>query len=203
MELWPYVERKGFFDCDKAFETTDEACEFIIGLSTKWAMFWPQSHGWAPPMVADLMNQSLMDRQLEMARSLKNWPKRRHEGYAEGELVLAWTNLGSVIEGALKIYMCVFYAEWLIDPDTPEKYGIKKTPDGGKNGASFEDIIQFMEKKKIIELNGIIFIRDVQQQRNLIHPMKSGTVKGGEIFNTALTHAAELYDFVERRLPYP
>jgi len=203
MRPWTTIEKPGLFICHQNFTSTDDACDLIIGISTKWAAFWPRSHGWAPSIAADLMKQELMDRQLEMARALKKWPKRLLDEDSQGDLVLAWTNLGSVIEGALKVYMCVFYVDWLNDEDTPVRRSDKKTPDGGKLGAMFEEIIQFVAKKGLFKEEEIEFIRLVQQQRNLIHPLKMGTVKDRKSFEEAVFHTAALHNDIELRLPDP
>jgi hypothetical protein len=205
MQPWPEMEKTGLFSCYKVFDSTDDACDLIISISEKWADFWPKSHGWAPPIAADLMKQELMDRQLEMARALKNWPKRLLGKDNQGELILAWANLGSVIEGALKLYMCVFYADWLRDTDAPTKNNgdIKKTPDGSKAGATFEEIIQFVTKKSLFKEGEIDFIRLVQKQRNLIHPLKAGIVANRSAFDEAVIHTAALHNDIELRLPDP
>lgn len=197
------IGKSSLFTSYKTFGSTDDACDRIIEVSAKWAAFWPTSHGWAPSIAADLMKQELMDRQLEMARALKNWPKRLIEKESQGDLVLAWTNLGSVIEGALKVYMCVFYSDWLNDVDVPIKNGNKKTPDGGRLGAVFEEIIQFINKKELFKKDEIKFIKLVQRQRNLIHPLKMGTVAGREAFEDAVIHTAALHHDIELRLPAP
>lgn len=203
MQPWSKIEKTDLFTCYKTFASAEDACDLIIDISTKWAAFWPKSHGWAPSIAADLMKQELMDRQLAMARALKNWPKRLLEKDGQGDLVLAWTNLGSVIEGALKVYMCVFYADWLNDADAPVKHGSKKTPDGGKLGAMFEEIIQFVAKKDLFSEQEVEFIRFVQRQRNLIHPLKMGTVADREEFEEAVIHAAAFHNDIELRLPDP
>lgn len=197
------IRKSSLFTSYKTFGSTDDACDLIIEVSAKWAAFWPTSHGWAPSIAADLMKQELMDRQLEMARALKNWPKRLLEEDSQGELVLAWTNLGSVIEGALKVYMCVFYSDWLNDADVPIKKGKRKTPDGSKIGATFNEIIYFVDDKNLFKEDEIEFIKFVQRQRNLIHPLKMGIVKGRKQFEEAVIHTAALHHDIDLRLPDP
>ena len=85
---WPKLEKVGLFTSYKELGSTEEACDLIISISEKWASFWPKSHGFAPSIAADLLKQELMDRQLEMARSLKKWPQRLLEDESQGELVL-------------------------------------------------------------------------------------------------------------------
>lgn len=199
MGLWAKTKKTELFNSYKKLGSTDEACDLIINISAKWATFWPTSHGWAPSIAADLMTQELMDRHLEMAHALKKWPKRLLENDAQGEFVLAWVNLGSVIEGALKIYMDVFYADWLKDADAPTKKGQKQTP----NASFFDRLIQFVSKKELFKADEIKFFEKVRDQRNLIHPMKIGTVLDGIAFAEAVMHTAAFHDDVEGRLPDP
>jgi hypothetical protein len=180
-------------------DTPERACNLIIDICTKWAAFWPTSQGWAPAEAASLMKQEIMDRQLCMAHALKRWHERLLQNEAPGELVMAWTNLGSVIEGALKIYMCVYYEDWLKDADAPISNGKKLSPDD----TFFDRLIRFTLKKGLFHPKDTKLLETVRDQRNLIHPMKTGAVLDRPAFFGAVMQAAALVAQVEHRLPYP
>lgn len=204
MRSWGVFEQGGLFSSWEEFSSTDEACELIVHISSTWAWFWPRSSGWAPPEAVKLMSQPLMDRQREMALALQKWPQRLATDCSPGELVTAWTVLGSVLEGALRVYMCVFYSHWIEDDATPQKKGGKKAlPAGGGDAASLNRIIHFVKAKQIFRAAEIDFLTLVQGQRNLIHPLKSGVVLDRSAFDEAVIHTARLHDDIELRLPYP
>ncbi len=67
----------------------------------------------------------------------------------------------------------------------------------------FEEVIQFVAKKELFNEQEVEFIRLVQRQRNLIHPLKVGKVADREVFKIAVVYTAALHNDIELRLPDP
>ncbi|WP_426079331.1 hypothetical protein [Janthinobacterium sp. PSPC3-1] len=65
--------------------------------------FWRDAGGWAPSATA-LLDRSMLSWQASLATSLKQWVGQQ----SDGDLILAWANLGSLAEGGMKLKVAVF-----------------------------------------------------------------------------------------------
>jgi hypothetical protein len=171
--------------------------ESIIAICKRWSEFWPNSGGWGTEEISEMFEQRSMDRLVSMAQSLRHWGDRLEVNATEGELILAWVNLGALVEGALKLFFCVYYNDWNNDPDAPAYKNEKRM----QIDTFFDKLIQFhLEKSEGADRN---FLENIRDQRNLIHPLKVGFVFGVEAFRESLALSANLFLSVEGRLPYP
>src|SRR4030095_10017067 len=63
----------------------------------------------APPKAVELLKRSRLDWLVSLSRSLKLWaddtPRPEDN---DGLLILAWANLGSLVEGWMKFILCVW-----------------------------------------------------------------------------------------------
>jgi hypothetical protein len=108
MDLYPDIERY----------TDEEICEVIAQETAQIMDFWKNnSTGWAPAEAAAILTRSMLDWQVSLARSLKIWLGRE----SDGELILAWVNLGSLVEGFLKLFLCIYYTDYIKEEKTPKK----------------------------------------------------------------------------------
>ncbi len=84
--------------------TIAEVIDRIERLNTQLAAFWSKSDGWAPAHVAGLLGKSRLDWQVSLSGTLRLWVKRSqmYTKLSAGELILAWANLGSLLEGSVK-----------------------------------------------------------------------------------------------------
>ncbi len=80
----------------------------IIKLNTGLGSFWSNASGWAPDESAALMSKSRLDRQISLSECLSIWISNKSVKHEDGTLILAWANLGSLIEGTLKLFLGVF-----------------------------------------------------------------------------------------------
>lgn len=83
--------------------------------------FWGKG-GWAPSEAAKLLSDSRLDRQTELSRTLSLWLESSDNHDSEGRLILAWTNLGALVEGTMKWFLCVFEHNYATAPET-DRYG--------------------------------------------------------------------------------
>src|SRR3972149_6149566 len=113
----------------------------IIEANLWLADFWSHSHGWAPNSAADLMSASRLDRQVSLSRTLKLWIRDKGHKLTDGELILAWANLGTLVEGTLKLFCSIHYESYRKDVRAikDKKSGEIKDPD-----------IIFLEDLKVI-----------------------------------------------------
>ncbi len=173
----------------------------IIEANLWLANFWSHSYGWAPNRAADLMSASRLDRQVSLSRTLKLWIGNINHELTDGELILAWANLGTLIEGTLKLFCSIYYEDYrkdiravkdkktgdIIDPDTISLEQLKVIC---HNSAGFE--------KKWFD-----FIDLVQRRRNAIHAYQDKDIGDTKEFYKCLEKYPYFIERIQCRIPYP
>ncbi|MDO8812473.1 MAG: hypothetical protein Q7J38_10675 [Gallionella sp.] len=159
--------------------------------------FWKSAHGWASVEAAALLNKSMLEWQSSLADCLQMW----NRPLTDGELILAWANVGSLVEGQLKLFLSVYYNDYTADVDAiKNKHGDLADPDA----VNFERLRVFFKKKiwrpsepwdEWIEL--------IQHRRNAIHAYKFKAIGTAEELHSSLRHLLEFVRMMNNRLPYP
>lgn len=72
--------------------------------------------GWAPEVATELLTRSRLDRQAALCRCLRAWLDPPPRERADGSLILAWVNLGSLVEGALQFFLSVYAHDYANNP---------------------------------------------------------------------------------------
>ena len=159
--------------------------------------FWKSPHGWAPVDAAALLNKSMLEWQSSLADCLQLW---RHP-LSEGELILAWANIGSLVEGQLKLFLSVFYNDYVADVDAIKtKHGEQIDPDA----VTLEPLRVFFKKKVWGPSESWDdWILLIQQRRNAIHAYKFKDIGTTEELHAALMRLLEFVRMINGRLPYP
>lgn len=166
--------------------------------------FWSAAHGWAPADAADLLARARLDRQVSLSACLALWEAEPAElDRRDGSLVLGWANLGALVEGTMKWFLCVYRADYPEDETAFRKNGKLLEPDALK----FDQLRRFFFQHVWIESERddydqwLAMIRD---RRNAIHSYQDRDI--GDL--AALHHAIREYlDFLRElhgRIPgYP
>lgn len=76
------------------------------------AIMWKESRGVAPDSVADKMDDAMLFWMSELIDTLKIWIDKGIF-MTDGELILARTNMGALVESWLKFFYCVFYEDYI------------------------------------------------------------------------------------------
>ncbi|MEJ6120408.1 hypothetical protein MT390_00710 [Vibrio sp. 2-Bac 85] len=171
--------------------------ESIISGNKQLADFWSNSHGWAPESAADLISKSRLDRQLSLSKTLLKWDF--YSGCSDGDLILAWTNLGALIEGTLKLFLSVYYEDYSDDINKIIRNGKQVDPDS----LALENLKQFIRKKDLFDKKWYTYIELVQQRRNAIHSYKDRSIGDKEEFNDSVEKYLLFMRCVNSYLPYP
>jgi hypothetical protein len=178
----------------------DNTITKIIYINTALAKFWSNAHGWVPKEAAELMSKSRLDRQVSLSHCLRRWFKNITEASKEGSLILAWANLGSLIEGTLKLFLAVYYKDYKTDIDAlKHKTGEIKDPDI----LALEELKTFFIKKHILDDKWIKYIEYVQQKRNAIHAFKDRDIGSYGDLRKCVEKYLEVLQQINSRLPYP
>ena len=111
----------------------------------------------------------------------------------EGELILARTNLGALVESWLKLFYCVFYEDYLRNPLKYKNKVVEPETMSFENLKTFSVGILWEDQNE----QEYLWVDKVQHQRNAIH-----SFKWREIGTTVefLDDISVLCDFVENIL---
>lgn len=175
-------------------ETTRRTAKLVQSIMT----FWKDAHGWAPTEAATLLNKSMLEWQVSLASSLSKWTGPLDDG----ELILAWANVGAIVEGQLKLFLSVYYNDYLSNSEAAikTKGGNVLDPDG----VTLEPLRVFFKNNiwsSAEDWDEWILL--VQTRRNAIHAFKSKTIGTTEELHAALRKLRLFVHVINNRLPYP
>ena len=138
---------------------------------------------------------------MSLSKCLKIWLAEPLPEDESGCLSLAWTNLGSLIEGTMKLFLSVWYKNYKNDIEAIRKKGRLIDPDS----LSLEPVRVFFRKRiwrnKDEHWDG--WIRRIQYRRNAIHAYKSRKIGTFKEFFLDVREYLEFLRCINGRLPYP
>jgi hypothetical protein len=176
----------------------ESVIERIVSLNQGICRFWSQADGWAPVEAAQLLSKSRLDRQVSLSHCLKMWLQSPADGAESGQIIMGWANLGSLVEGSLKLFLSVWYEAYKQDVDSIKKKGKLQDPDG----LQLEPLRNFF-KKKIwdTEIDG--WVQHIQHRRNAIHAYQDKEIGSYEELQTYMRKYLDILRYINFRLPYP
>lgn len=183
-----------------------EVINQIEALNRKLAGFWKAAHGWAPIEAAGLLSKARLDWQVSLSASLRLWLHDPPDTLSDGDLILAWANLGTLIEGTLKLFLSVYYTDFRADAENLKKAGafdhkaqMSKSPDG----LTLEPLRKYVAARDLIGASGDALAKLVQERRNAIHAFKDRPIGDGWEFWQAVRDYLDMLSDLDDRLPYP
>ncbi len=168
----------------------------IETLTTGMMTFWSDVDGWAPPEAAELLNRSMLNWQISLVHSIRRWS----DAESEGDLILAWTNLGALVEGQMRLFLSAYYRTYVDDIAVIRRRGEILDPDECR----LEDLRQFFINRIWTRRGNFNdYVHLVQQRRNAIHAFRSREIGTFDEWKSLLpTHLRFVHD-INNRLPYP
>ena len=179
---------------------TKKALDGIIWVNGWLADFWAHSHGWAPEDAAELMSKSRLDYQVALSHTLKIWLKPSPEDELSGRLILAWANLGALIEGTLKLFLCAYYDDYSKDLNA---YKDKKDKLKDPDSLTLERIRVFFNKTELWSAEWDSFVLNVQRKRNAIHAFEDRDIGTFDEFRQCICMYLKMINDFNLSLPYP
>lgn len=180
----------------------EEIVDRIVAAQNRIESFWSNARGWAPDAAADLLDECRLDRQVSLAECLRLWIVRSDDPggeLSEGELILGWANLGSLVESTLKLLLVVFFKDYLADDQAPRRKGnVQPPPD-----VSLERVRQFFMKRRLLTADLDSYVLRVQRRRNAIHSLRQRDIGSAEELLNAVRHYLKLVEHIEGSLPAP
>lgn len=199
---------------DKRKYSAEETVKRIIKLTDDLTNFWKSSSAWTSIEAAELLTKSRLDWQASLARQLKLFLDKTNT--ESGLLILAWTTLGSLTEGALKLFLSVYYKNYQIQNLANE---FKSVKDKKGNLISPDELMLeklrlfFSERvfpkdakeqwKKEGEIDWLDWIQKIQRRRNAIHAFKDKDIGNMEEFHCELQNYLIFLRKINNGLPYP
>ena len=168
----------------------------VLG-NEKLTDFWSNADGWAPLEAAELLSKSRLDRQVSLSKSLLNWTF--DADCSEGDLILAWSNLGALVEGTIKLFLSVYYNDYSQDEEKFIRKGTQVDPDI----LTLENLLQFIRKRGLFSSEWYEFIQNVQYRRNAIHAYKDRPIGDRSEFHEYIEMYLLFMREVNNHLPYP
>jgi len=170
-------------------------CRRIAGLTRCIMDFWERG-GWAQGNAASLLDKSMLHWQTSLAMSLSRWVNAT----SDGDLILAWTNLGALVEGQLKLFLCVYYNDYANDVDGIQRRGQRIDPDGSQ----LEELRKFFVKRIWdVGTNWNPYVELVQKRRNAVHAFQQRDIGTFQEWTDALRLHLSFVRDVGGGLPYP
>lgn len=90
--------------------------EILRNITNSQALIWKKTHGIAPDKVGIKMDAAMLKWLVELTDCLNIWIEKGLQ-MTEGELILARTNLGAIVESWLKFFYSVYYEDYLKNPN--------------------------------------------------------------------------------------
>ncbi|CAM4042212.1 hypothetical protein COLU111180_20620 [Cohnella lubricantis] len=176
----------------------------IIEVNEDIAQFWSNSHGWAPSSAADLLEKSRLDWQVSLSHTLHRWvdaPEANAPDH-DGSLILAWTNIGTLVENTMKLFLSVYLTDYRVDEKAIMYKGKVVDPDGAK----FYKLIVFFKDKIWMDEerdDRNQWVTKIQQRRNAIHAYKNREIGSFEELHQVIREYLDLIEDLNVRLPRP
>jgi hypothetical protein len=180
----------------------DEIVNRIITLNDRLNRFWTKAEGWAPAEAGQLLSKSRLDWQVSLSRTLKIWFDESSSGNEDGRLILAWVNLGSLVEGTMKLCLSVWYNDYQKDSEAiKNKKGALKDPDI----LELEKMRHFFKKRiwGTVDEHWDAWIEKIQKRRNAVHAFKDTDIGTFDEFFVDVRKYLEFLQRIDEQLPYP
>jgi hypothetical protein len=185
----------------KLDQSQDSVISDILKVNREIREFWSNSHGWAPADAAELLAKSHLDWQVSLSHCLGLWVDHPTDEDHDGRLILAWVNLGSLIEGTLKFFLSVYEGDY---SKTPRTRGQLKEP-CRIDDLGLEEMKQFFNEHiwTDSQKHWSDWLSKIQYRRNAVHAYKD---RGIGTFAEFFAEMATYLDFLmelEGQVPTP
>jgi hypothetical protein len=190
----------------------DDVVAAIIETHEKIAHDWKNLRGWPPANAATLLDASRLDWLASLAYALRIWvntkptPKEH-----DGRLILAWANLGSLFEGAMKFLLCVFANDYGKSVERGRGASVfknlwdkQKSQAKEPDGLMLEVLRQFFDAEVWVEeqrARWTPWLERIQARRNTIHAYKNRELGSFDEFKADVREYELFLDDLTGRLP--
>lgn len=159
---------------------------------------WRYNNFVAPVSVQNKMNKAKLDWLVELTQTLAIWINKDKK-LTDGELILAWTNLGAIVECWLKFFFCVFYEDYKRSAFAINYKGKFIEP----NSSNFDSLIAnnigiLWDNEEDCEHQ---WVKEVQHNRNAIHAFNPREIGDEASFLEGILKLEVFVDHVTAHFP--
>ena len=175
--------------------------DFICRITDEKLTVWADAYGYAPMEAAIKLDRAMLPWMKSLTHTLRMWEalaERDDLDMTEGEQILAYANLGALVESWLKFFLSVYYYDYRHAPHM--KKGKMVEPED----LELEELKQFC--RGILwptEPNDPMFtwIEKIQRRRNAIHSYKYRDIGTTDDFLKDIGQYKEFLKMVLNHLP--
>lgn len=141
-----------------------------------------------------------------MSGALHLWICEPANALTPAELILAWANLGSLIESTIKLLLSAYHHDYVADIDNLKKanaFSKKKQAPLLPEGLRLEQLRSYCANRDLLTDDDMALVERVQQRRNAIHAFKDRPIGNGTEFQQSVRCYLQLLRDIIARLPYP
>jgi hypothetical protein len=179
---------------------TIEIIDIIVEKNIEIRDFWSSAKCWAPLEAAEILTKSRLDWQVCLSKSLHIWNELPKDQIDDGKIILAWVNLGALVEGTMKLMLSVYYKDYKLDIEAIKRRNKLINPDG----AQFNQLKIFYSKRiKHVYNSYKVFLDTVQHRRNAIHAFKNRKIGNMNEFRKYIRRYYNFLFEIDTCLPYP
>jgi hypothetical protein len=173
----------------------------IVNENREIRRFWSNAHGWAPMEAAELLAKSRLDRQVSLSGCLRLWLERPTGDDRDGRLILAWVNLGSLVEGTLKFFLSVYESNY---SEAPRTRGQQKRP-CEIDDLRLEEMKQFFNEHVWTDpqKHWNDWLGKIQCRRNAVHAHRDRDIGTFEDFFAEMATYLDFLMELEGQVPKP
>ena len=144
----------------------DGSLEQIRSKTKATIQSWSETCGLAPEGVTDKFDAAMLNWMNDLTDSLDIWIAKSLD-MTDGELILAWTNLGALVECWLRFFYCAYYEDYMKSPKLGKK-GKPLEPDD--KAMTFDYLIQYSKGILWDSLQDPLYlwVYQIQHYRNAI-----------------------------------
>lgn len=180
----------------------ESAIDRIVTSNERIRRFWTrEAHGWSPRETAELLENSRIDRLVSLSHSLRLWTQPSTDEDQEGRLILAWANLGVLVEGTMTWFLCVHEGSYSQSP-MQTKGGVDLQP----NHLRFEELCRYYREvvwtdRQLAEWDD--WLNTVRNRRNAVHAFNHREIGTWEDWSDAVVRYLGLIEDLDGQIPYP
>jgi hypothetical protein len=170
--------------CTNREKSLTTVVDQIIEITRHVVHEW-QDGACAPEGAAKLLSESRLDWLLSLSHTLRRWTRAKpRTNEHDGMLILAWANLGSLVEGWLKLLLCVYLYDYQQSVRSKRANSVFKSLWQDKNSVAKDvdtltlDVLRQFYKAEVWAKNPKIdqwdrWLQHIQERRNAIHAFKN------------------------------
>ena len=170
----------------------------VMKVKTKeFSRIWKDCKYFAPKSVTKKYAKVVLDWQVSLTETLDIWIDKGIN-MSDGELILANANVGALVECWLRLFLCAYYEDYILNPIKIKNEVIEP------ENATFEELKVFFSKTVFTEQENnewFKWIDEIQHKRNAIHSFKYREIGTGNDYLKNLQKYCEFVDFIFDRFP--